>query len=54
MAHDPVVATTTRVRDSLEPRFVLADQEARARTALDGYRGRRLQIIRVHHAARQA
>ena len=40
MAHDPVVATTTRVRDSLEPRFVLPDQEARAAAALDGYRAR--------------
>ena len=30
MAHDPVVAEATRLRDSLEPRFVLDDQERRA------------------------
>ena len=36
MAHDPVVAETTRDRDSLEPRFVLPDQEARAAAVLDG------------------
>ena len=40
MGHDPVVATTTRVRDSLEPRFVLPDQEARTAVALEGYRAR--------------
>ena len=39
MAHDPVVAETTRVRDSLEPRFVLADQEERAAAALARFRG---------------
>ena len=39
MGHDPVVAETKRERDSLEPRFVLEDQEQRADTALAGYRG---------------
>ena len=41
MAHDPVVADTVRIRDSLEPRFVLPEQEARATAALDAYRARR-------------
>ena len=39
MAHDPVVADTVRERDSLEPHFVLADQDRRAAEALAGYRG---------------
>ncbi len=39
MGHDPIVAETTRERDSLEPRFVLEDQEQRAATALASYRG---------------
>ncbi len=38
MAHDPVVASTTRVRNNLEPRFVLSEQEDRAGAALDRYR----------------
>jgi len=40
MAHDPVVATASRVGENLEPRFVLPDQEARATEALEAYRGR--------------
>ena len=39
MAHDPVVADTVRERDSLEPHFVLADQDRRAAEALARYRG---------------
>jgi arylsulfatase len=39
MAHDPVVAETTRERDNVEPRFVLAEQEQRADAALADYRG---------------
>ncbi len=39
MTHDPVVAEATRERDSLEARFVLADQEAHAAEVLDRYRG---------------
>ncbi len=39
MTHDPVVAETVRERDSLEPRFVLADQEQRAGSVLERYRG---------------
>jgi arylsulfatase len=39
MAHDPVVAETTRVRASLEPRFVLDGQERQAESALTAYRG---------------
>jgi arylsulfatase len=41
MAHDPVVTDTVRVRDSLEPRFVLPAQEARATAALEAYRSTR-------------
>ena len=40
MAHDPVVATTTRVGEAQEPRFVLPDQEERATRALEAYRQR--------------
>ena len=39
MAHDPVVAEAVQERDSLEPHFMLADQEARAEAALTGFRG---------------
>ena len=39
MAHDPVVAEAVRERDSLEPHFVLPDQEAAAAAALERYRG---------------
>ncbi len=47
MTHDPVVAETTKERDSLEPRFVLPDQEERAAAALDRYRstGRRPNFL---------
>jgi len=34
MSHDPVVAATTSLRESLEPRFVLPEQEERVRAAL--------------------
>src|SRR5271166_668011 len=37
MTHDPVVATTVRERDSLEPHFVLDAQEERAAAALGRY-----------------
>ena len=50
MAHDPVVAETTRVRDSLEPRFVLAEQEQRANASLARFRGstgRRPNILTI-------
>ncbi len=40
MAHDPVVAETTRRRDGLEPCFVLPEQEERAAAALTRFRGR--------------
>src|ERR1700730_15176991 len=39
MAHDPVVEETVRVRDSLEPRFVLEEQERRADASLARFRG---------------
>ena len=39
MAHDPVVAETVRVRDSLEPRFVIEDQERQAELARQRFRG---------------
>lgn len=49
MAHDPVVAETTTIRDSLEPRFVIDAQEAAAGAALDRYlaRGRRPNVLVV-------
>jgi arylsulfatase A-like enzyme len=49
MAHDPVVAETTRQRDSLEPRFVLPEQERNAAQALAGYRsdGKRPNVLVV-------
>ncbi len=50
MAHDPVVAETTRMRDGLEPRFVLAEQEQRADAALARFRGstgRRPNILMI-------
>ncbi len=37
MSHDPVVADTTRQRDSLEPRFVVPEQEERAQAALERF-----------------
>ena len=39
MVHDPLVAETVRVRDSLEPRFVIDDQEHQADGALARFRG---------------
>src|SRR6202050_3716396 len=39
MAHDPVVAEPTRQRSSLEPRFVIPEQEERASAALSRFRG---------------
>ena len=39
MAHDPVVTETARVRDSLEPRFVLEEQEQRAAPRWPGSAG---------------
>ena len=39
MAHDPVVAETTRRRDSLEPCFVLPEQEDRSTAVLARFRG---------------
>ena len=47
MAHDPVVAEATKIRDSLEPRFVLPEQEARAAEALEGYRATQAGSVRV-------
>jgi arylsulfatase A-like enzyme len=39
MVHDPVVADTTRRRESLEPCFVIPEQEERAGRVLDRFRG---------------
>src|ERR1700734_2143782 len=39
MAHDPVVAETTRQRESLEPRFLIPGHEDRATAALARLRG---------------
>jgi arylsulfatase len=39
MAHDPVVAPTTRSAENLEPRFVLDQQEKHATARLSSYQG---------------
>src|ERR1700689_3994076 len=39
MAHDPVVAEAVGERPSLEPHFVLDQQEQRAASLLSAYRG---------------
>lgn len=47
MAHDPVVTEAVRAEEHLEPRFVLAEQEARAASKLAGYRdgGKRPNVL---------
>ncbi|MCB0976920.1 MAG: arylsulfatase, partial [Acidimicrobiales bacterium] len=49
MAHDPVVAEATKIRDGLEPRFVIPEQEEAATSALDRYlaSGRRPNILLI-------
>jgi arylsulfatase len=47
MPHDPVVTDAPRVADHLEPRFVLGDQEQRAKAKLEAFRtgGRRPNVL---------
>jgi arylsulfatase len=49
MTHDPVVAETTKERDSLEARFVLPDQEQRAAEVLNRHKssGRRPNFLLI-------